>query len=283
VSRHTVAESGFALSRTRLLQDVSRERLELLARECTWFRYDRGAEIIAQQATGREVFFITSGAVRVRSYSTARRQVSFRDVEAGAIVGDIAAVDGGPRSTDVTALVESVLAALPAVDFMRLLREQPVVHERYLRYLTGRESLAIHVGQSLKGDDVVRVLNAIVQERGQPQTIKTDNGSEFISKVMDKWAYERGVELDFSRPGKPTDNAMVESFNGRLRQECLNEHWFMSLAAAQDKIDAWRRFYNEARPHGALDWRTPIEFARQTGLRPGPSNIQEPEILTSER
>ena len=116
---------------------------------------------------------------------------------------------------------------------------------RKLRMLTvvdccSRESLAIHVGQSLKGDDVVRVLNAIVHERGQPQTIKTDNGSEFISKVMDKWAYERGVELDFSRPGKPTDNAMVESFNGRLRQECLNEHWFMSLADAQDKIKAWR-------------------------------------------
>jgi len=159
---------------------------------------------------------------------------------------------------------------------------------RKLRMLTvvdccSRESLAIHVGQSLKGDDVVRVLNAIVRERGQPQTIKTDNGSEFISKVMDKWAYERGVELDFSRPGKPTDNAMVESFNGRLRQECLNEHWFMSLADAQDKIEAWRRFYNEARPHGALDWLTPIEFARQIGLKPDLANNQEPEILTSER
>jgi putative transposase len=92
-------------------------------------------------------------------------------------------------------------------------------------------------------------------------TIKTDNGSEFISKAMDKWAYERGVELDFSRPGEPTDNAMVESFNGRLRQECLNEHWFMSLHDARTKIEAWRRFYNEARPH---------------------SN-NEPEILTSER
>ncbi len=159
---------------------------------------------------------------------------------------------------------------------------------RKLRMLTvvdccSRESLAIHVGQSLKGEDVVRVLNAIVQERGQPQTIKTDNGSEFISKVMDKWAYERGVELDFSRPGKPTDNAMVESFNGRLRQECLNEHWFMSLADAQEKIEVWRRFYNEARPHSALDWQTPTEFARQTGLKPGLSNNQEPEILTSER
>jgi putative transposase len=95
---------------------------------------------------------------------------------------------------------------------------------RKLRMLTvvdlyTRECLAIDVGQSLKGDDVVRVLNEICSLRGKPRTIKTDNGSEFISKAMDKWAYERGVELDFSRPGKPTDNAGVESFNGRLRQE----------------------------------------------------------------
>ena len=98
-----------------------------------------------------------------------------------------------------------------------------------LRMLTvvdcySRESLAIYVGRSLKGEDVVRLLNSIVSERGQPQTIKADNGSEFISKAMDKWAYERGVEIDYGRPGKPTGNAMVESFNGRLRQECLNEH-----------------------------------------------------------
>ena len=78
-----------------------------------------------------------------------------------------------------------------------------------------------------------RLLDAIVHERGKPQTIKSDNGSEYISKAMDRWAYEQGVELDFSRPGKPTDNAMVESFNGRLRQECLNEHWFMSLEDAK--------------------------------------------------
>jgi CRP/FNR family transcriptional regulator, cyclic AMP receptor protein len=137
VSRQSVAGSGFALSHARLLQDVSRERLELLSRECAWYRYGKGAEIIAQQTTGREVYFITSGAVRVRAYSPAGRQVSFRDVGAGAIVGDIAAVDAGPRSTDITALVESVLAVLPAVAFLRLLREEPVVHERYLRQLTG--------------------------------------------------------------------------------------------------------------------------------------------------
>ncbi len=124
---------------------------------------------------------------------------------------------------------------------------------RKLRMLTvvdcyTRECLAIDVGQSLKGEDVAESLNRICAKRGLPKMIKTDNGSEFISKVMDKWAYERGVELDFSRPGKPTDNARVESFNGRLRQECLNANWFMSLEDARAKIAAWRTYYNESRP-----------------------------------
>jgi putative transposase len=144
---------------------------------------------------------------------------------------------------------------------------------RKLRMLTvvdlfTRECLAIDVGQSLKGEDVARVLTAITQVRGLPRTIKSDNGSEFISKVMDKWAYERGVELDFSRPGKPTDNANVESFNGRLRQECLNASWFMSLDDARGKIEAWPTYYNESRPHSALDWATPAEFARRCWPQP---------------
>ena len=137
MSKQPVAGSGFALSHVLLLEGVARERLELLSRECAWYRYDKGAVIIGQETTGRDVYFIASGSVRVRTYSAAGRQVSFRDVQAGAIIGDIAAVDGGPRSTDITALVETVLAALPAAAFMLLLREQPVVHERYLRYLTG--------------------------------------------------------------------------------------------------------------------------------------------------
>lgn len=139
---------------------------------------------------------------------------------------------------------------------------------RKLRALTvvdnyTRESLAIDVGQSLKGEDVVATLNRITATRGLPATIKADNGSEFISKVMDRWAYERGVELDFSRPGKPTDNAKIESFNGRLRQECLNLHWFLSLDDARTKIEAWRQYYNETRPHSASQWESPADFARQ--------------------
>jgi putative transposase len=138
---------------------------------------------------------------------------------------------------------------------------------RKLRMLTvvdlyTRERLAIGVGQSLKGKDVVRVLSGIVFHRGLPQTTKTDNDSESISKHVDKWAHERGVELDFSRPGRPTDNATVESFNGSLRQECLNEHWFLSLDDARAKIEAWRRDYNENHPHSALEWSAPSEFAR---------------------
>ena len=125
---------------------------------------------------------------------------------------------------------------------------------------------------------MVRVIDVIATVRGAPQTIKTDNGSEFISKAMDKWAYERGVEIDFSRPGKPTDNATIESFNGRLRQECLNEHWFMSLEDAQLKIEVWRRHYNESRPHSALDWLTPREFALQHGPKPVLQGKQRAEI-----
>ena len=146
-----------------------------------------------------------------------------------------------------------------------------------------RESLAIDVGQSLKGEDVVKTLNRIAAERGLPTTIKVDNGSEFISKVMDKWAYERGVELDFSRPGTPTDNAKVESFNGRFRQECLNAHWFLSLDDARRKIEDWRRYYNETRPHSALQWATPAEFARQAREIACKETHTTSEISTNER
>jgi putative transposase len=159
---------------------------------------------------------------------------------------------------------------------------------RRLRALTvvdnyTRECLAIDVGSSLKGEDVVNALARIVAVRGKPRTIKTDNGSEFISKAMDRWAYEHGVELDFSRPGKPTDNAKVESFHGRFRAECLNAHWFLSLEDAQRKIEAWRQYYNEARPHSALEWSTPAEYARRARLSAAVLAVSEPEISASDR
>lgn len=126
-----------------------------------------------------------------------------------------------------------------------------------------RESLAIEVGQSLKGTDVVGVLNRLKLRRGAPKMLFCDNGSEFTSQIMDLWAYQNGIRIDFSRPGKPTDNAFVESFNGTLRKECLNAHWFTSLADAQQIIEAWRQEYNECRPHRALGERSPLEFACQ--------------------
>ena len=126
-----------------------------------------------------------------------------------------------------------------------------------------REGIAIEVGQRLKGDDVVRVLNRMKQQRGVPQVRFCDNGSEFTSQAMDLWAYQNGMTIDFSRPGKPTDNAIVESFNGTFRAECLNAHWFGTLAEAKRRIEAWRQQYNESRPHRSLGERTPSEFANQ--------------------
>ncbi len=90
-----------------------------------------------------------------------------------------------------------------------------------------------------------------------PKTIRVDQGSEFISRDLDLWAYRYGVTLDFSRPGKPTDNAFIEAFNARLRAECLNAHWFLSLADAAEKLEAWCRDYNEQRPHGAIGNKVP--------------------------
>ena len=126
-----------------------------------------------------------------------------------------------------------------------------------------RECQAIEVGQHIRGGDVVSVLNRIAEVSGTPQTISVDNGPEFISKELDKWAYEHGVTLDFSRPGKPTDNAFIESFNGSFRDECLNTNWFLSLDDAKEKIEAWRRDYNEWRPHGSLDNLSPRQYLEE--------------------
>ncbi len=128
-----------------------------------------------------------------------------------------------------------------------------------------RECLAVEVGQSLRGEQVVAVLNRLKRVRGLPGSIRVDNGSEFVSKAVDKWAYENKVVLDFSRPGKPIDNAFVESFNGSFRDECLNVNWFLSFEDACVKIEAWRNEYNEFRPHSSLGNLTPADFARRRG------------------
>ena len=117
-----------------------------------------------------------------------------------------------------------------------------------------RECLALHCGQSLKGGDVVNVLEGLRLNEGiLPQRIQADNGSEFISKELDRWAYENKVVLDFSRPGKPTDNPFIESFNGSFRDECLNVNWFMDLEDVRHKIEDWKHEYNHFRPHSSLN------------------------------
>jgi putative transposase len=123
-----------------------------------------------------------------------------------------------------------------------------------------RECLAIEAGQSMTGADVAEVIERLVKEKGAPDRIQCDNGSEFISRALDKWAYDHGVVMDFSRPGKPMDNATVESFNGSFRDECLNVNWFLSMEDAQEKIEKWRQDYNEFRPHSSLGDLTPRQF-----------------------
>jgi putative transposase len=129
---------------------------------------------------------------------------------------------------------------------------------RKLRVLTiidtfSRFSPAIEPRFNFRGPDVVEILEEVGRQVGFPKAIRVDQGIEFVSRDLDLWAYQRGVTLDFSRPGKPTDNAFIESFNGKFRAECLNAHWFMSLDDARRKCEAWRRDYNELRDRGALD------------------------------
>jgi putative transposase len=128
-----------------------------------------------------------------------------------------------------------------------------------------REALAIVPRVSFPAFGVVEVLDRLARERGAPRTIRCDNGPEFAGRALDQWAYFNQVELDFSRPGKPTDNAYIESFNARLRQELLNASWFLSMADARERTGAWRREYNEERPHSALGDLTPREFIEEAG------------------
>nr|WP_090371378.1 IS3 family transposase [Nitrosospira sp. Nl5] len=124
-----------------------------------------------------------------------------------------------------------------------------------------KESVDLVAEHGISGQYVVRVLERASQFRGLPLAIRTDQGPEFTSKALDQWAYQNGVQLKLIEPGKPTQNACIESFNGRFRDECLNDHWFTSLAEARIRISSWRRDYNENRPHSALEYRTPAEFA----------------------
>lgn len=132
-----------------------------------------------------------------------------------------------------------------------------------------RESVCLEDHVSLTGQSVVTALEQVAQHRPLPTSITVDHGTEFTSKSLDEWAYQRGVQLDFIRPGKPVDNALIESFNGRLRDECLHVHSFVSLAHAQAVIAQWRLDYNDHRPHGALGRLTPSAYATRRQIQGG--------------
>jgi len=138
-----------------------------------------------------------------------------------------------------------------------------------------RECLVLEVDTSITGKRVVAVLERLADLRGLPLSITVDHGPEFEGQVLDAWAYQAGVRLSFIRPGKPVENAYIESFNGRFRDECLNEHWFLTMAHARRAIEAWRVEYNTERPHSSLGNLTPEEYAKN-----GLSRTERADLLT---
>ena len=142
-----------------------------------------------------------------------------------------------------------------------------------------REALAIEVDTSLPGERVVRVLEQLRSTAGRkPEWIVTDNGPEFTGRALDRWAYENGVRLEAIRPGRPMENGYIESFNGKMREECLNESWFTDLADARQRIEAWRVDYNTRRPHSALGYQTPAEFAQRAAALRSPTAPSAPRL-----
>jgi putative transposase len=151
-----------------------------------------------------------------------------------------------------------------AMDFVH----DQLITGRAFRVLTvvdkwSRESILLEADFSLSGQRVIDAFERLGASHELPRAITVDNGTEFTSKALDEWAYRHGIQLDFIRPGKPTENGMIESFNGRLRDECLNVHEFLSIDDAREKLEAWRIDYNHHRPHGALGHLTPSEYAKR--------------------
>jgi putative transposase len=161
----------------------------------------------------------------------------------------------------------------------RRLRLLPVID------VYSRECLAIEVDTSLTGQRVSRVLDQIREVRGGlPERIMVDNGPEFAGRELDRWAYENGVKLHFIEPGKPMQNGYIESFNGKFRNECLNEHWFPSVNNARQMTEDWRQLYNQVRPHSSLGKQTPAEFAAlhsrlRSATPPSAGNVPDETVL----
>jgi len=139
-----------------------------------------------------------------------------------------------------------------------------------------RECVALQAGRGFRGENVAQTLSDAGAKRAAlPEVISVDNGTEFTSKSLDHWAYWNRVRLDFSRPGKPTDNAHIEAFNSVLRRECLSQHWFIDLEDAQRVLDRWRADYNNFRPHGSLARSTPADFAAGVLFTQGPEKLEK--------
>jgi putative transposase len=170
-----------------------------------------------------------------------------------------------------------------SMDFM----SERVADGRSFRILTvvdqfTRECLCLLADRSLTGENVAQALELLVGQRGVPHSITVDNGSEFASRVMDAWAYRHGIQLDFIRPGKPVENGFIESFNGRLRDECLNVEVFFTLEDAREKLTRWQEDYNNLRPHSSLQDVTPAAFAAGWAPLPqrAPAALELLEALT---
>jgi putative transposase len=161
---------------------------------------------------------------------------------------------------------EKVVAVAPNISWSMDFVSDGFVDGRRLRCLNivddfTKQCLAIEVDTSLPGRRVVNVLERLAESRGLPKSVTVDNGPEFVSKVLDEWAYRQQLQLRFIEPGKPQQNAYIESFNGKFRDECLNEHWFLSMRHARQVIAEWRQEYNHERPHSSLGYLTPNRFA----------------------
>jgi putative transposase len=245
-----VSRSGCRYQPHRRDEEVLRQRLKELAVERRRFGYRRLAILLRREGWGvnhKRVY---------RLYRQEHLQVR-------------------KRLRKRTASLERVPLALPrgpnerwSMDFMT----DSLATGRRFRTLNmvddyTRECLRIEVDTSLGGERVARVLEELRQQRGGPQVIVVDHGPEFTSQALDRWAYQRGVKLHFIAPGKPEQNAYVESFNGKFRDECLNQHWFGDLEEAREMIETWRQDYNQQRPHSALGYQTPKEFAAEIAAR----------------
>ncbi len=167
-----------------------------------------------------------------------------------------------------------------SMDFM----SERVADGRWFRILTvvdqfTRECVCLRADQSLSGDKVAQALEPVVAQRGAPRAITVDKGSEFASRVMDAWSYRHGIQLDFIRPGKPVENGFIESFNGRLRDECLHVEVFFTLEDVREKLWRWQQDYNRVRPHRALEDRAPAAFVAEWVAATTPTDQDAPAFL----